>query len=53
MQVLTIIRKDIIRIIVIKNQTNLVSHPNCIILDIKELYSQSKKSLYKITIVNI
>ena len=36
MQVLTVIKKDILNKIIIDNWTNLVSHPYCIVLDIRK-----------------
>lgn len=43
MQVLTIVRKNILNEIIIDNWTNLVSHLYCLVLDIKEFYRLSKK----------
>lgn len=52
MRVLTAVRKDIISTAVIENRTDLVSHPYCMVLDIKELHPQSGKSLRKTRVVN-
>lgn len=53
MRVLTAVRKDIVSQIIIENRTDLVSHPYCMVLDIKELHPQSGKSLRKTRIVNL
>lgn len=53
MQVSTTVRKDIVSKIIIENRTNLVSHPYCMVIDIKKLHPQSGKSLQKTRIVNL
>ena len=45
MRVLTAVRKDIISRVIIENQTDLISHPYCMALDIKELHPQSDERL--------
>ena len=45
MRVLTAVRKDILSKVIINNRTDLVSHPYCSVLDIKELHPMSKKVL--------
>lgn len=52
-QVLTVVKKDILSKIVIENQTNLVSHLYCMVIDIRELDLRSEKSLKKTRIVNL
>lgn len=53
MQVLIVVRKDILSRIIVENRTNLVSHPYYVILDIRELDLQSKKYLRKTRVVNL
>lgn len=53
MQVLTVVRKDILNNIIIENQIDLVSHPHCIVLDIKKRNSVSKKYFRRIRVVNL
>ena len=53
MRVLTAVRKDILNSIIIDNRTDLVSHPYCSVLDIKELHPVSRKVLRKTRVVNL
>ena len=43
MRVLIAVRKDILNKVIIENRTDLVSHPYCIVLDIRELNPVSGK----------
>ena len=52
-RVLTTVRKNILNRVIINNQTDLVSHPYCSVLDIKELYLVSGKILRKTRVVNL
>lgn len=53
MQVLTIVKKDILHKLIIDNKTDLISYPYYSHLDIKKLYSMSRKVLKKTTIINL
>ena len=53
MQVLTAVRKDILHRVIIDNRTDLISHPYCSVLDIKELHSVSRKVMRKTRVVNL
>ena len=54
MQVLTVIRKNILHKVIIDNQTDLVSQLYCSILDIKELHSLTKNEVMRKTkVVNL
>ena len=53
MRVLMAIRKDILNKVLIENRTDLVSHPYCSVLDIKELHPLSGKVLRKTRVVNL
>lgn len=53
MQVLKVVKNDILNRIFKKNCTDLVSHLYCSVLDIKELYSFLKNVLKKSRIVNL
>ena len=53
MQVLIAVKKDILNRFIIDNQTDLISHPYCLCLDIKEFDPKSGKSLRKTRIVNL
>lgn len=53
MQVLTAVRKNILNKVLIENQTDLVSHPYCFVLDIEELHSWSRKVMKKTRVINI
>ena len=53
MQVLIAVRKDILNKVIIENRTDLVSHPYCIVLDIKELNSVSGKISRRTRVVNL
>lgn len=53
MQVLIAIWKNILKNIIIENQTNIVSHPYCIVIAIKELYTVSRKCVKRTRIVNL
>ena len=52
-RVLTAVRKDMLHRVVIDNWTDLVSHPYCSVLDIKELYSLTRKVVRKTRVVNL
>ena len=43
MRVLIAVKKDILNKVIIENWTDLVSHPYCIVLDIRELHPVSGK----------
>ena len=53
MRVLMVVRKDILSKVVVENRTDLVSHPYCMIFDVKELHTQSGKCLRKTRVVNL
>ncbi len=53
MRVLIAVRKDILNKVIVKNRTNLVSHPYCIVLDIRELNSVSGEYSRKTRVVNL
>ena len=53
MRVLTAVRKDILSKVIIDNRTDLVSHPYCSVLDIKELHPVSRKVLRRNRVVNL
>ena len=53
MLVLTAVRKDILNKVIIENRTDLVSHPYCIVLDIKELDPISGKYSRRTRVVNL
>lgn len=46
-------RKDILSWVVFEHRTDLVSHPYCMVLDIKELQAKSRKCIRKTRIVNL
>ena len=50
---LTAVRKDMLHRVVIDNRTELVSHPYCSLLDIKELHSLTRKVVRKTRVVNL
>lgn len=52
MQVLTAVRKDIVREVIIENRTNLASHPYCMVSDLKKPYKEPGKMPRKIRILN-
>lgn len=53
MQVLTMIKKDILNRVLVKNYTDLIGHLYCSILDIKEFYSLLRKVLKKTKVINL
>ena len=53
MQVLIAVRKDILNKVIIENQTDLVSHPYYIILNIRELNPVSGKYWRKTRVINL
>lgn len=53
MRVLIAVRKEILSKVVIENRTDLVSHPYCMVLDIRELHPQSGRCLRKTRVVNL
>ncbi len=46
-------RKDIPNKVIIENRTDLVGHPYCIVLDIKELYSSFGRHSRRTKVVNL
>ena len=53
MRVLVAIKKDILNKVIIENRTDLVSHPYCIVLDIRERNPTSEKYSRKTRVVNL
>lgn len=53
MRVLTAVRKDTLNRVFIENRADLISHPYCSVLNIKELHPISGKALRRTRIVNI
>ena len=53
MRVLIAVRKDILNTVIIENRTDLVSHPYCIVLDVKELDPISGRYSRKTRVVNL
>ena len=53
MQVIIAVRKDIPNTIIVENQTDLISHPYCICLDIKEIDGQTERRLRKTRVINL
>lgn len=53
MRVMIAVRKDILSRVVVENRTGLVSHPYCVVLDIRELDPQSRKCLRRTRVVNL
>lgn len=53
MRVLTAVRKDILDKVIIENRTDLVNHPYCSVLNIKELHPISKNFLRRTRVVNV
>ena len=53
MRVLMAARKDILSRVVVENRTDLISHPYCMVLDIRELDPQSGKRLRRTRVVNL
>ena len=53
MRVLVAVRKDILNKVIIENRTDLVSHPYCIVLDIKELHPSFGKQSRRTRVVNL
>ena len=53
MRVLVAIKKDILNKVIIENRTDLVSHPYCIVLDIREYNPTSGKYLRRTRVVNL
>ena len=47
------VRKEIANNMVLDNWSDLTNHLYCLILDIKELYPRTKKSVRKIRVVNM
>ncbi len=52
-RVLMAFKKDILSNVVIENRTDLLDHPYCMVLDIKELHPQSRNLLRKTRVVNL
>ena len=53
MRVLMAVKKDILNRVIVENRTDLVSHPYCIVLDIRELHPQSRRCLRRTRVVNL
>ena len=53
MRVMIAVRKDIPNTIIVENRTDLISHPYCICLDIKEIDGQTEKRLRKTKVINL
>ncbi len=53
MRVLVAVKKDILSKVIIENQTDLVSHPYCMVFDIRELRPQSRRYLRRTRVVNL
>ena len=53
MRVLTTVRKNILNRVLLENRTDLVSHPYCTVLDVKEFHPLSGKVLRRTRIVNL
>ena len=53
MRVLTAVRKDMLSKVVVKNWTDLVSQPYCMVLDIREPQPQEGKAFRRTRVVNI
>ena len=53
MRILISVQKDILNKIIIENQTDLVSHPYYIVLDIRECNPTSKKYSRKTRVANL
>lgn len=51
MRVLIAVKKDILNKVIIENSTDLVSHSNCIILDIREYNPSCKKYSRKTRVI--
>ena len=47
------VRKDIPNNIIVENRTDLLSHPYCIYLDIKEIDGQTERCLRKTRVINL
>ena len=53
MRVLTAVRKDMLSKVVVENRTDLVSHPYCMVLDIREPHPQAGKAFRRTRVVNL
>ncbi len=53
MRVMIAVRKNIPNNIIVENRTDLISHPYCICLDIKEIHPQTEKRLRKTRVINL
>ena len=53
MRVLTAVRKDILNNVIIENRTDLVCHPYCMVLDIRECNPVSRKYSRRTRVVNL
>lgn len=53
MQVLIVVRKDVLSKVVVKNWTDVVSYLYCIVVDIREPYPQARKKFRKTKMVNL
>ena len=53
MRVLIAVKKDILNKVIIENPTDLVSHPYCIVLDIRECNPTSGKYQRRTRVVNL
>ena len=52
-RVLVAVRKDIVNTVIVENRTDLVSHPYCLVLDIKELDRQRQRCIRRTRVVNL
>lgn len=53
MRVFVAVQKDILSQIIVEHQINLVSHPYCMVLDIKKVHTRSKRCIRITRIVNL
>ena len=53
MRVLIAVKKDILNKVIIENRTNLVSHPYCIVIDVRERNPVSRKYSRRTRVVNL
>ena len=52
-RVLTAVRKDIANDVILENRSDLANHPYCLIVDVKELCSRTRKPIRRTRVVNI
>ncbi len=53
MRVLIAVKKDILNKVIIENRTDLVSHPYCIVIDVRERNPVSRKYSRRTRVVNL